>query len=175
MRYDSLFNSKKWPSDSSKGLVTPIVWPSHSVKLLYVLPNYPFSNLDCLGLEWPNFMKFHLVVSKCPKFKNWAKIFNMPIDFIYFRPHFIYFRPPKLCVFFWAFWVVPALTKLAPHFGLSLSYFLLDIRLLYPHLRGYLGLSYELNCLNFPGLVRVNNKKSPFKSYAPPIVQCFTF
>ena len=34
MRNESLFNSKKWPSDSSKGFVTPTFWPSHSVKLL---------------------------------------------------------------------------------------------------------------------------------------------
>ena len=51
MRYDSLFNSKKWPSDSSKGSVTPTLWPSHSVKLLYAMPNYSFSNLGCSGLE----------------------------------------------------------------------------------------------------------------------------
>ena len=37
------FNSKKWPSDSSKGSVTPTLWPFHSVMLLDVLPNYIFS------------------------------------------------------------------------------------------------------------------------------------
>ena len=41
----------------------------------------------------------------------------------------------KLRVFFLAFWVVPALTNLALHFGLSLSYLLLDIRLLYPNFK----------------------------------------
>ena len=34
------------------------------------------------------------------------------------------------------FWVVPALTNLALHFGLSLSHLLLDIRVSYPHLKG---------------------------------------
>ena len=51
MWYNSLFNSKKWPSDSSKGFGTPTFWPSHSVKLLQFLPNHTFSNLDFSGLE----------------------------------------------------------------------------------------------------------------------------
>ena len=51
MRYDSLFNSKKWPSDSSKDPVTPTLWLSHSVKLLLGLPEYPFSDIDCSDLE----------------------------------------------------------------------------------------------------------------------------
>ena len=51
MSYESLFNSKKWPSDSSNGPVTPTLWLSHSVKLLYVLSEYPFSNIDCSGLD----------------------------------------------------------------------------------------------------------------------------
>ena len=127
-RYDSLFNSQTWLSDSSKGSVTPTFWPSHSVKLLYVLPNYPFSNLDCSGLEWQNFLKLGLVVSKYPKFKNWAKFFQMVFDFIYFT------LPQTLGIIL-AFCIVPALTKLAFHFGLSLSHYLSDMRLPYRHLK----------------------------------------
>ena len=51
MRYDSLFNYKKWPSDNSKGFGTPTFWPSHNVELLQFLPNYTFSDLDFSGLE----------------------------------------------------------------------------------------------------------------------------
>ena len=51
IRYDGLFNSKKWPSDCSKGFGTPTFWPSHSVKLLQLLPDNTFSNLDISGLK----------------------------------------------------------------------------------------------------------------------------
>ena len=86
MRYDSLFNSKKWPSDSSQGLVPHTFWPSHIVKLPDVLPNYPFSNLDCSGLEWQNFLKFDLVDSKCPKFNKWSKFLKNVSCSRHFRP-----------------------------------------------------------------------------------------
>ena len=94
MRYDSLLNFKKWPCDSSKGSGTPTLWPSHSVKLFRVLPNHPFSNLDCSGLECSIFLKFDLVVSKWPKFNNCSIFFKNVTDFMYFRPS-------KLRVFSW--------------------------------------------------------------------------
>ena len=40
--YDSSLNSKKWPSTSPKGSGTPWFLPTHSVQLLYSLPNNPF-------------------------------------------------------------------------------------------------------------------------------------
>ena len=52
IRYDSLFNSKKWPSNSSKGSVTPSFWPSYSLKLLYVRPNYTFYLRPSRSIRW---------------------------------------------------------------------------------------------------------------------------
>ena len=64
MRYDSLLNSKKWPSDSLKGSATPCFLPTLSVLLSCLLPNHPFSNLDFSSLGQPIFLKFHFAVSK---------------------------------------------------------------------------------------------------------------
>ena len=61
MKYDSLLNSKKWPSDSPKGSATPCFLPTLSEVLLCLLPNHPFSNLDFSGLGQPIFLKFVLV------------------------------------------------------------------------------------------------------------------
>ena len=128
VRYDSLFNSKKWQSDSSNSFGIPTFWPSHSVKLLNFLPNYYFSNLDCSGLEWQNFLKLDLLISKWSKFNNWPIFFEILTDLVYFRSH------QTLC-YFVAFWSVPASTKWPLHFGLSLSHLLLDIRVSYTHLK----------------------------------------
>ena len=70
IRYDSLLNSKEWSNDTSKGLGTPTFWPSHSVKLLYVLQNYHFSNIDCSGLVRQNFSRFVPDVSKWPELNH---------------------------------------------------------------------------------------------------------
>ena len=53
MRYDSLLNSKKWPSDSPKGSATPCFLPTLSVLVFSSLPNHPFSNLDFTGFGQP--------------------------------------------------------------------------------------------------------------------------
>ena len=50
MRYDSLLNSMKWPSDSQKGSATPCFLPTLSVVLFCLLPNHPFSKLGFSGL-----------------------------------------------------------------------------------------------------------------------------
>ena len=151
MRYDSLFNSKKWPSDSSKGLVTPAFWPSHSVRLLYVLPNYPFSNLDCSGLEWENFLKFDLFVSKWPKLKKtepkvvkWLLI-SYTLDHLNLRVFIWPFEscrhwPNKFYILVW---------HSVTSYGISGYYTLIW--------KGYLGLSCESNCLSIPGLVSSEN------------------
>ena len=86
MRYNSILNSKKWQSDSSKGWDVIAFWQSHSVKLLHPLPNYHFSNLDCSDLDSQIFLKFDLVISKWPKFNNWHKISISVIDLIHLRP-----------------------------------------------------------------------------------------
>ena len=86
MRYDSLFSSKKRPSDRSKRFGTPTFWPSHSVKLIHFPPNYSFSNLYCSGLGWENFLKLDFLVSKWPKFNIWFTFLKMVTDFIYLRP-----------------------------------------------------------------------------------------
>ena len=64
--------------------------------------------IDFSGLEWQNFLKFDLVVSKWPKFYNWDIISKNVIDFIPKRPH------QTLCTFL-TFWVGPAFTKLSLH------------------------------------------------------------
>ena len=87
MRYDSLLNSKKWPSDRPKGSATPCFLPTLSVLLLCFLPNHPFSNLDFSGLGQPIFLKFHFAASKCSKFNNWPTFSRSITDLIHFRPH----------------------------------------------------------------------------------------
>ena len=124
MRYDSFLNSKKWPSDSSKGSGNPTIWPSHSVKLFSSLPNHPFSNLGFSGLGQQKILKFDLVVSKWPKFNNWLTFSKNITDLIHLRPH------QTLC-YFVAFWVVLASTMWPLHFGMVLSHFLKQIRLPY--------------------------------------------
>ena len=103
MRYDSLLNSKKWPSDRPKGSATPCFLPTLSVLLLCFLPNHPFSNLDFSGLGQPIFLKFHFAVSKCSKFNNWPTFSRSINDLIHFRPH------QTLCYFlaFWVYWPQP--------------------------------------------------------------------
>ena len=124
MRYDSLLNSKKWPSDRPKGSATPCFLPTLSVLLLCFLPNHPFSNLDFSGLGQPIFLKFHFAVSKCSKFNNWPTFSKSITDLIHFRPH------QTLC-YFLAFWVAPASTNILQHFGMVLSHFLEESKLLY--------------------------------------------
>ena len=104
MRYDSLLNSKKWPSDRPKGSATPCFLPTLSVLLLCFLPNHPFSNLDFSGLGQPVFLKFHFAVSKCSKFNNWPTFSKSITDLIHFRPH------QTLCYFlaFWVCWPQPS-------------------------------------------------------------------
>ena len=113
MRYSSLLNSKKWSSanDTSKGSGTPTFWPSHSVKLFYLLTNHPFSNLVFSGPNKHFNLKFGLVVSKWPKFNNWPTFSWNVTDLIHLRPH------ETLCCFV-AFWVVLGSTNGAQHFGL---------------------------------------------------------
>ena len=65
MKYDSLLNSKQWPSNSPKGSGTPWFLPTHSVLLLYSLPNHPFWNLDFSGLDQLILFKLDFVVSCC--------------------------------------------------------------------------------------------------------------
>ena len=86
MRYDSLVNSKKWPSESSKGSGISTFCQSDSVKLFCLHPNYYFSNFHCSSLEWQNFLKFDLVDSKCPKFNKWSKFLKNVSCSRHFRP-----------------------------------------------------------------------------------------
>ena len=124
MRYDSLFNSKKWPSDRPKSLVTPCFLLTLSVLLLCFLPNHPFSNLDFSGLGQPIFLKFHFAVSKCSKFNN-RPTFSWSITDL------IHFIPPQTLYYFVAFWVVLASTKWSLNFGMVLSHFLEESKLPY--------------------------------------------
>ena len=61
MRYDSLLDPEKWPSDGQKCSANPSFWPSHSVLLSCLLPNHPFSNFVFSGQAQPIFLKFTLV------------------------------------------------------------------------------------------------------------------
>ena len=124
MRYDSLLNSKKWPSGSPKGSATPCFLPPLSVLLLCFLPNHPFSNLNFSGLGQPIFLKFHFAVSKCSKFNN-RPTFSWSITDL------IHFIPPQTLYYFVAFWVVLASTKWPLHFEMVLSHFLEHIKLPY--------------------------------------------
>ena len=124
MRYDSLLNSKKWPSDRPKGSATPCFLPTLSVLLLCFLPNHPFFNLDFSGLDQPIFLNFHLVVSKWPKFNNWPTFSLNISDLIHFRPH------KNLCHFV-AFWVGPVSTKGPLHFWMVLCNLLEESKLPY--------------------------------------------
>ena len=124
MRYDSLVNSKKWPSESSKGSGISTFCQSDSVKLFCLYPNYYFSNFHCSSLEWQNFLKFDLVASKWPKFNNWSTFIKNVTDFIHLRP-------PQTLSIFLAFWVVVASATLILHIGRSLGHFLEDSKLLY--------------------------------------------
>ena len=62
---------------------------------------------------------------------------------------------------------VPALTKLALHFGLSLSHVLMESRLPYPTKRGYLELSYDPTSLNISGVIRELELDSTLLTIAP--------
>ena len=117
MRYDSLLNSKKWPSDIPKGSATPYFLPSLSVVLFCLLPNHPFSNLDFSGLGQPFFLNFDFAVSKWPKFNNWPTFSRNMNDLIHFAPH------QTLC-YFSGLLSVPASTRWPLHFGMVLSHFL---------------------------------------------------
>ena len=124
MRYDSLLNSMKWPSDSQKGSATPCFLPTLSVVLFCLLPNHPFSKLGFSGLIQQIFVKLYFGVSKWPKFNYWS-IFSLDIsDLTPFRPH------QTLCHFM-AFWVRLASAKWPLHLGMVLSHFLEESKLLY--------------------------------------------
>ena len=93
-------------------------------KVVYLLPNHPFSNFGFSGLNQPIFLKFDFVVSKWPKFNNWPIFSGNIIDLIHLRPH------QTLC-YFMAFWVVLASTKWPLHFGMVLSHCLEESKLPY--------------------------------------------
>ena len=124
MRYDSLLNSLKWPSDSQKGSATPCFLPTLSVVLFCLLPNHPFSKLGFSGLIQQIFVKLYFAVSKWPKFNYWS-IFSLDIsDLTPFRPH------QTLCHFM-AFWVSLASAMWPLHLGMVLSRFLEESKLPY--------------------------------------------
>ena len=124
MRYDSLLNSKKWPSDRPKGSATPCFLPTLSVLLLCFLPNHPFSNLDLSGPGQPIFLKFHFAVSKCSKFNNWPTFSLNISDLIHFRPH-------QTLGHFVAFWVGLASTKWPLHICMVLCNLMEESKLPY--------------------------------------------
>ena len=117
--------------------------PTHSVVLLSLLPNHPFSNLDFSGLDQPILLNFDFAVSKCSRFNNWPIFSKSITDLVHFRPY------QTLC-YFVAFWVLLASTKWPLHFGMVLSHCLEESKLPYliwkgifrafiwPHLLKYL-------------------------------------
>ena len=146
MRYDSLLNSKKWPSDRPKGSATPGFLPTLSVLLLCFLPNHPFSNLDFSGLGQPIFLKFHFAVSKCSKFNNWPTFSKSITDLIHFRPH------QTLCYFlaFWVCWPQPSDLYILVCRSVTCCWI---SEYHTPIWRRYLWLSDDPNCLNISGVI----------------------
>ena len=98
--------------------------PTHSVVLLSLLPNHPFSNLDFSGLDQPILLNFDFAVSKCSRFNNWPIFSKSITDLVHFRPY------QTLC-YFVAFWVLLASTKWPLHFGMVLSHCLEESKLPY--------------------------------------------
>ena len=114
MRYDSLLNSKKWPSDSPKGSATPCFLPTLSVVLFWLLSDHPFSNLDFSGLGQSIFLKLDFVVCIWSKFNNWLT-FSENITIL------IHLKQPQILCYFVALWVALASTKWPLHFRMVLS------------------------------------------------------
>ena len=160
MRYDSLFSWKKWQSDSSKGFGTHTSWPYHSVKLLYFLPKYSFSNLDCSGLGWQNYLKFDSLVSNWPKFNTWTTFSKMVTDFIHLTPS-------QTWSFFWLCelrWTWHTSTNILVCYSVT-SCWISCYHI--PIWRGYIGLSDDPTCLNISGEMRELEREETSRWISP--------
>ena len=137
MRYDSLLNSKKWPSDSSKGSATSCFLPSLSVMLSCLVPNHHFSTLDFSGLGQSVFLKFDFAVFKWSKFNNLPTFSKSITDWIHFRPH------QTLCYFlaFWVLWPQPCDFYILGYHSFT-SWRIANYHISFE--RGYLELSYDI-------------------------------